>query len=131
MNTERIMKVIAEELGVELGEWFAIDGDEQRNFVLDKNGLYDNELDRAYSTLADLVYCIRGIKKLPWEPKPGEIYWTVIVEREDPIYPTNNCGLASDKRRIERGFAFKTFEEAVAKANEMGILKEGEYSCWL
>lgn len=126
MNTERIMRVIAEELGLEIGEEFEINNWSYNPYMFKESGLYDCEGDKDWETLRFLLQGFCSVKKLPWEPKGGDSYFTVDPYEIAGVRMEQYVGAPGDERVVKRGLAFRTHEEAVAKAKEMGIIGEDE-----
>lgn len=128
MNTERIMSVIAEELGVELGEHFKIKGSTNHcDFFLNEDGLYYKPLDESLgycimddSHLIFLIYGTVSIEKLPWQPKLGEKYYYPCSAFDPPVNDYYWCGDTVDFNIKKHVGVYKTEEEALEKAKELG-----------
>lgn len=123
MNTERVMNVIAEELGVEMGEAFDIIGSTNNPYVIKTSGLYDCNGDPSSHDLESLIIGRYDIKKLPWMPAIDEKYYTVDPYEINGVRVSRYFGTSGDKLVAKRNLAFRTREEAAAKAMEMGIIE--------
>ena len=82
---------IAEMLGVEIGERFAITSDVYKDgnyYYFSETELLEHVEDRTpdyaqYRVLADLIYGDKKVVKLPFEPKVGDIYHFVRCDNYD------------------------------------------------
>ena len=125
-----LIKKIAELLGVEIGEPFEITS------VVHEDGNYyyfsETELlehvegktpDYAqYRVLADLIYGDKKVVKLPFEPKEGEIYWSVAwSETERLIVVCALHWISNDRCYADKyaGNCFRTKAEAEAHKYEI------------
>lgn len=133
---KNLIPQIAELLGVELGEEFKIKGYDGLTYKLTDNGLELTAVDGQKAKWFDhgvLNSLLKGkleIIKLPWKPKVGEKYYSfggkfigdssiwIIV---DVIWD----GLAYDVDMLDKGWVFRTKEEAKAAlpavAAELGV----------
>lgn len=67
------------------------------------------------------------IMRKPWKPKVGDGYFCTDINNENFYSKTGWTNNSYDNRQYERGLAFKTEEEAVAKAKEiLEMLKGGK-----
>lgn len=107
---------IAKMLGVEIGEKFRIDfKDDTKLFMFTEDTLVEaGSGEPIYRTLADLVYGIRKIIKLPFEPKSGERYYYVYFIHNAKLEVLNSiwrCETADCQFKY-CGNCFRTREEA-------------------
>lgn len=118
--TKNLIPIIAKELGVEIGEEFAIEGDVGRyRFTktnlewLDVDHYAEDWIAAEDCVAASLVYGFSEIIKLPFEPKVGEIFWTYWQSWQVTNFVwvdgfTNHC------LRKSCGLIFRTEAEALA-----------------
>ena len=133
--SKNLIPEIAHMLGVEIGEEFKIETFDYVTYRFDNDGLkatLDKKPEAKQETAnAELCGLLSGqYVKLPWKPKAGEQYysfggrflgdptvWIVV----DVIWQ----GLAYDVAMFEKGWVYRTQEEAYAAlpavAKEMGV----------
>ena len=75
--TKNHMAEVAEMLGVEMGEEFEIEG-KNGKYHFEDRGLSDGDLCMPH-TLTKILNGSERIKKLPWRPKDGEIYYCLAM----------------------------------------------------
>ena len=120
-----LIKTIAEKLGLkwddEMGESekFEIHKFTYNPHKLTNDGLFNKYGDSCDNGLNCLVKELATIKKLPFIPEIGEMYYTPDVSETDKYFEFINLGDSVDEIVIERGLAFRTKEEAIAMANKM------------
>lgn len=109
-------------LGVKIGESFKVDGchetyhlDEYLKVIVDGNGNVSNNI--AVRTILN-GEC--EIIKLPFKPKNGNDYWTVIGNGVAACSVWSND--MTDRLRLKHNMVFKTKEEALS--NSKRIMKE-------
>lgn len=130
---------IAKILGVEIGEEFKVKGDDGYTYRFTSDELkltYGNDIEMSIiATNKALVALLKGedeIIKLPWKPKAGEQYysfggrffgdptvWIVV----DVIWQ----GLAYDVAMFDKGWVYRTKEEAKAALPAVASEMEVEY----
>lgn len=109
---------IAKLFNLDIGETFEIEGYSGVEFYFNENGLFgDNgkEVIRAREPLVKIILGEAEIKRKPFIPKLGDVYWTFSGEsnnnwsvREDTWEDT-----VFDHAVLKSGWVFKTKEEAV------------------
>ena len=121
-----LMPEVLKMLGVEYGEEFKLQARDtelykNNSFFFKKDyGLYIVNLNGSTGNANDMVYYIlRGdykIVKLPWRPKDGDRYWTVIFKGDNkPSVDWYIWGsYAGDYTRLKLGLIYRTKEEALA-----------------
>lgn len=111
------MKDVAKILGVELEEEFKIKGFEPiykiTNYGLVIKTDSNNCCEMSGDTFLQLIRGDYVIRKLPWQPKKGEKYYTPSIDFDRAI---RYCwdGFPSDFALKEVGMVFKTEEECEA-----------------
>lgn len=119
------MADVAKMLGVEFGELFEVTerGLTYKHY-LKPNGLYRVYLDDQLGKEA-LPYVLTGIltgeyefKKLPWQPKKGEMYYYP-GDNFQEVYADNWEGFATDFAFKEAGMVFRTIQECKAALPEL------------
>ena len=119
---KNLMPEVAKLLGVEIGEEFKIDN---FNTVFRLNEYGSLEIHSADGkrwvgentfSLRELLLGNREIIKMPWEPKQGELYWTV---EEDSIFYDSWDNDMMDYSYLKLGNCFRTKEEAEANADRI------------
>ena len=125
---KNLIPQIAKMLGVEMGEKFNVKGvddiDDWIQAYLTKDGLmlldvYMHNGD-AHKYLARLITGKLEHRKLPWEPKYGEKYWTIHFVGVDKPYTDTYTwtGHNSDFAFLRLGVVYRTKEEAEAHLAE-------------
>lgn len=120
------MEEVAKMFGLELEEHFHITKKSYENtvykFTKDGVAFYDNKLRTWYESVGALAGILTGeteVVKLPWKPQEGDRYYfpcPASIEKWD--YNTWS-ERDVDYYRLNRGFACKTMERAVAISQEM------------
>ena len=132
---ENHMKDIAKLFGLELGEKFKLlhlDGDERKEeFIMTESGGLKRTDSGLYDCTDTLMCMIKGcykIKKLPWKPQDGEVYYFPDVSLGRPHVDEAEWGdNARDNIRYEANMICKTEKEAWEKSEKMlAILREEE-----
>lgn len=134
---KNLIPLMAKMLGVEIGEKFMIRQNkyifEDSIFMLDKdNGLlqvlddgnFDDENAVLYYVLSGKIEII----KLPWEPKYGEIYWTIFFISDGKPFVDRLVwsGDSVDFSKKALGIVYRTEEEAEAHFAEDYMRLTGE-----
>lgn len=124
---------IAEMLGVEIGEEFAVKGYKGLVYKFVDDELMVNSTDdkgcsglNANMTLISLLKGKREIVKLPWQPKKGDAYFTfALMGGKWVVRPAWCGGFPNEYALFDKGWAYRTKEEAEAAlpkvAAEMGV----------
>lgn len=111
------MKDVAKILGVELEEEFKIKGFEPIYKITNYGLVIKTDSNNWYEMSGDtFLQLIRGdyvIRKLPWQPKKGEKYYTPSIDFDRAICYCWD-GYPSDFALKEVGMVFKTEEECEA-----------------
>ena len=119
------MEYLKNYLGVVDGEEFDVyDGDvllKYSPYHFSENGLYDKDNDTVNAILACLTNGRYTIKKKPFVPKFGEIYY-FIEKNNGNIIKALNIQWFDDLARIKCGWTFRTYEEA--EANKERVMRE-------
>ena len=132
---ENHMKDIANLFGLELGEKFKLfydNGDEREGeYIITEYGLKRTE-SGLYDCTDILMCMLQGcyeIKKLPWKPQDGEVYYFPDVSLGRPHADEDEWGDdARDNVRYEANMVCKTEKEAREKSKKMlKALKEEEH----
>ena len=123
------MTEVAQMLGVEIGEVFKITDDtygiRQSYYRLtEENGCEISDDNTSWVTVSAevLKWLIMGdvrISKLPWKPHNGEFYFSPSPTRKSLRECLAWVGGENDNYRLNRGFVFRTPDEAVAVARKM------------
>jgi hypothetical protein len=123
---KNLISEIAKLLGVELGEEFIIENkDRKETVVLAMDGLHVIQPNDVLSPdhgklLSKMLQGVYEVKKLPWEPKQGEEYWTIhfgtTVKSHVICYPW--IGDKPDFANLRLNMIYRTREEAEAHLAE-------------
>lgn len=120
-QTKRIMEVIAEEMGVELGDKIMIEDGcgGMVEVIVDSRGLL-NKLGNPIQTIMPLLRGSESFKKVPWEPKMGEEYYYPIFTSYSGA--RNSLWFNDDTdHQIKKAVGiYRTEQEAIQKARELG-----------
>lgn len=134
--TKNLMPEIAKMLGVELGEEFKIDINNE-TYQIDKDGMYrkkmndEGQFDMWEEVPRCFIKLLAGnakLIKLPWKPKKGEKYWGFWYSSVDDawlvlLYTWANN--PADFALYKAGWVYRTRAEAEAAlpavAAEMGV----------
>jgi len=115
---ENLIPKLAEWLGLVDGDEFDVEGGVYNPYKYENGRFNDCEGDRMRDAyLAGMLDGDIEVKKLPWKPKFGEVYWYVHTG-EPVMYTSFTCG--ADVARYLMGNCFRTLDEA--KANKPEIL---------
>ena len=137
-----LIPIMAEHLGLKIGEKFKIKVDNQLNekvtfWFTEDSLMYDVAycssdlrdvqcwmLNASYQTIANLVLGDYEVVKIPWIPAMGEHYWYVMLTSETD-YPQTTYGQRKDNvisllNLIHHNY-FKTQEEA--EKNKYEVIK--------
>lgn len=114
---------------MEIGEEFKIKGAtgvDSTIFWFDLDGLHTETCEMADVTLWQLVLGNETIVKLPWKPKKGDTYYTFyLLDGKWVVHLLWCCGSPNEYALLEKGWIFRTKEEAEAAlpavAKEMGV----------
>lgn len=121
-----LIPMIAKELGVEVGEEFQIDfRDDKKLFMFSETALLEKGgKEPIYRTLADLVYGVRKIIKLPFEPKNGDKYFRIFIHSDGDINVCSDTWMdwTTDYMCKYCGNCFRS--EAEAKAHKQEIYEK-------
>ena len=121
---KNLMPEIMKMLGVEYNEKFKVDthGTEFAKGNLfcfnENNGLLMVYPDGVSCGANELVYGILcgyyKIVKLPWEPTPRSVYWTIVFKGDGKPFATSRVwsGFSVDCARKALGMVYRTKEEA-------------------
>ena len=120
-QTKRIMECIAEEMGVELGNKIMIEDEfgGMVEVIVDSGGLLD-KLGNPVQSIMPILRGSESFKKVPWEPALGQLYHYPAACKTlgiDSDVWTNTTG---DRLRRKRVGIYRTKEEAIQKARELG-----------
>ena len=116
MEKAEKIELLCKMLGVEIGEEFKICGDTYKiTDDLDIN--YDGIWMRTTLSLTNILNW--PVEKLPFRPKEGEQFYYPTLGMVDAYGSTRNQNRPLDKLIIRNNLAFRTKEEAIAKAVEM------------
>lgn len=136
--SKNLIPEICKMLGVELGEEFKINGDEdfkQKTFYLTERGL-KAKLDKhpekeipAMAALDSLLFGDTEIVKLPWKPKEGQTVYSFYSVRLDGVLEVADFIWVNDiityQALVKAGWVFPTREEAETAlptvAAELGV----------
>ena len=116
---EKIMRLIADELGVEFGEKFYMKNSEFQ-YKLERDGFYYS--DKNYERwnrilLEDLINNNEYVIKKPWVPKVGEPFYSIMLSGE--IEKIVSCGISRNVLCVlAMGGIWRTREEAEAHKEE-------------
>lgn len=134
---EIYMKYVASIFDLELDEPFMLvnlnDDVNKGVYVLTKNGLKKSPSDIYEHTpdldtlLCDMLRGLYIIKKIPWKPHFGEIYYIPSLE-DGEAYASKLCWADAyiDDQRYGANLVCKSEDEAIVKAEKMlAMLKDG------
>lgn len=120
------MADVAKLLGVELGEEFIIENADRKEtvvlaadgfHVIQPNNVVGPDHGKPFSKVLQGLY---EVKKIPWEPKEGEEYWTIHLEPVGKpraiLYPW--MGDKPDFANLRLNMVYRTREEAEAHMSE-------------
>lgn len=119
---QNLMPKVAKMLGVELGEKFIIENAEHNlQVVLAADGLHvtkDDFLGSSNSKLLQKVLCgLFEVKKLPWEPKEGDVcYYPLPSDKMTGRTKWTGCLVQLALKNL--GMIYRTNEEADAHLAE-------------
>lgn len=121
----RLIEMICEELGVEVGEEWA--GNDGNHYILAKEGyLYIfNIYEDRYIPAPIIKYTelLRGELKPTWKPKQGEKYYVPSISATNKDYMWNDelWGIDKiyDETMLKRNLVFKNKEDAINTACRM------------
>lgn len=134
--SKNLIPVIAEMLGVKLGEEFKIKGHDGLTYKFNLDGLSATPDNRTYVSAANaLVALVIGkleITKLPWKPKYDDVFYTFLLDFKDDgdgyVWKVAECfwdDSPVDFAFLKAGWAFRTRAEAEATlpnvAKELGV----------
>lgn len=104
------MEDVAKLLGVQIGEYFQINGREG-TFVLIHDGLHHIEGGfMVEGTLSDLLAGKCSIKRKPWKPKTNEAYWSILPDGATHLSRWDNHIV--DINVYKLGNCYRTVKEA-------------------
>ena len=110
---KNLITIVAEELGVEIGEEFEVEDAGQYRFT--ETRLEYKQSDGSYSP-AILPFNFlneRQIIRSPFEPKLGQSYWTYSADWT-PDWEMHWCDASWEHMALKAGCVFRTEEEALA-----------------
>ena len=120
------MEEVAKMFGLELEEHFHITKKSYENtvykFTKDGVAFYDNKLRTWYESVGALAGILTGeteVIKLPWKPQEGDRYYFPCPASIEKWDHSTWSERDVDYYRLNRGFACKTMERAVAISQEM------------
>ena len=122
------MKDVAVLLGVQLNEEFKIDNTSRDGYrdiyycALKEDGLYFKDTKVDQSLLTDIIAGKIEIIKLPFKPKHGEFYWTLLDDigsNDLHSHQHEFIGTTSDYKNYYLGLCFRTKEEAEANKDKL------------
>ena len=116
------MEEVAKLFGVKMGERFMV-GDEK--YYIAKEGLMDDGGGHCPWTLTYLLTGENTIKKIPWKPKNGEIYFQACIKGR--VVRCKWFGDVCDLESYYVGNCFETEEEAEAHKREIIDKLRGKY----
>lgn len=110
------MKDVAQILGVELGEYFLIEGF-NGEFYLHQNGLYRRDDTFAFdSTLCKILSGNMTIQRIPWKPKKEQDYYYICEDGSiESSFWLNDVG---DLSFYKLGNCYRTPQEAEANRDK-------------
>lgn len=110
------MEGVAKLLGVQIGEYFQINGREG-TYVLIHDGLHHIEGGfMVEGTLSDLLAGKCSIKRKPWKPKTNEVYWSILPDGATHLSKWYNDFV--DINVYKLGNCYKTAKEAIANSDK-------------
>ena len=120
-QTKKIMECIAQEMGVELGDKILIENGYggMAEVIVDSGGLL-NKAGNPIQTIMPILRGAESFEKVPWEPKSGEVYFYPTPVWDDGINEVVYRGNNIDQNIIKRVGIYRTKEEALQKARELG-----------
>lgn len=109
-----LIPVIAKELGVEIGEEFAIKGIEKTKYRFQSDMLEASTINTVWICSGLYINRLAEVEiiKLPFEPKNGEKYWTY-KDTDFNIATDIWNGFVSDYMNKNCGCVFRTKQEAI------------------
>ena len=123
---KNLMAAVAKLLGVELGEEFVIENaDRKENVVLAMDGFHVIQPNNVAGIdngklLSKVLQGLYEAKKLPWEPKKHECYWTMCFESDGKPFANRLVwnGDSIDFGKKALNMVYRTREEAEAHMAE-------------
>lgn len=112
--SKNLIPIIAKELGVEIGEEFAIKGIENTKYRFQNDALEVSTINTIWICSGLHINRLAEIEivKLPFTPHVGEYYWTYNSD-DFSIVETDWAGLAGEYCKKACGCVFRTEEEAI------------------
>jgi len=114
------MTEVAKILGKELEEEFMIEGKSAKYMLTEKGLLYRSLGGWNLSVIDMLQSLLTGKLKIKWTPKQGEKIWEVLPWAKSPIEIKFYSDSYHHKLLFERGFIFKTEQEAIQNMKDRG-----------
>lgn len=122
---KNLMPEIAALLGVEVGEEFKLKGLRSRWIYKFTEDSFLCRLDNfrwesAFYMMEDILHGTVEIEKLPWEPTPRSVYWTIVFKGDGKPFATSRVwsSFSVDFSRKALGMVYRTKEEAEAHMAE-------------
>lgn len=111
------IKKVAKVLGYEVGEEFNIifgngEYSEYNPFKFTETSLVDKDGEVVNNHIGCLITGNYTTEKLPFKPKPGELYYS--IDNYNNAWGYDWVGTTSDYTRLIAGIVFRTLEEAEA-----------------
>lgn len=121
------MNQVAEMLDVKLDEEFLARPKKSSHvgnvkFILREDGFYRDE-SSANSILVEFLIGKLEIEKLPWTPRIGEEYYHPSISSSSGFNTMVWRGYIEDHNRLKRIGVYKTKEQALKKAKDLGWIE--------
>jgi hypothetical protein len=112
--TKNLIPIIAKELGVEIGEEFAIKGIENTKYRFQSDMLEASTINTVWICSGLHINRLAEVEiiKLPFEPKAGEKFWTYWTDWSVTDFEWKDKTANFDFRKF-CGCVFRTREEAI------------------
>ena len=118
------MSEVAKMLGVEIGEYFEINK-KDGVFVLCYDGLFQTQSGiMCHELLSGLLSRKYTIKRKPWKPKEGELYY--FVSMNEDVRSDTSDNVTVDMLLYKIGNCYKTKEEAEANYEKWQAFYESD-----
>ena len=124
MFSDKFMQALADELGLEIGEVFNVEGYSGNPYKIELEGIFRSDGNFVSDMgVAELLLNRDSIRHFPWRPKAGELYYipSFHLSAINGAISHYWCdgGDQIDAHYLEQGLVFKTEEEAKAARDKM------------
>jgi len=119
-QTKRIMEVIAEEMGIQLGDTIRFD-ESDSELRINSKGCFTKTIHTSLEAILGGIICgVYSFERLPWEPGCGEMYYYPNPTEFNGVGFVRCTECDFDFMIKDRVGVYRTREEALRKARELG-----------